>query len=146
MAERPDPGRFASELLNQEQDLNTPRYEEHRMQLEQQLVRAERNVEITKWVVVAALLSSVVGMYVAGSRVLGSPDPFEEEATALGVFFGAVHILSAIVLYLGLASYFSRLAPRVRRLREDLQNESIRELRREVAELRQMLSKRGPPE
>lgn len=113
------------------------------MQLEQQLARAERNVQITKWVVVVALLACVVSMYIAGSRVLGSPDPFEKEATALGVLFGAVHILSAIVLYLGLASYFSRLTPRVRQLREDLQNDSILELRREVAELREILSQSG---
>lgn len=142
MTEPHPPDSLASRLLQQEDSLNPQRYQEHRMQLEQQLVRAERNVQITKWVVVVALLLCVTSMYIAGSRVLGSPDPFEREATALGVFFGALHIIAAIVLYLGLASYFSRFTPRVRRLREDLQNESIRELRREVAELRQMLAKR----
>ncbi|MBL8851129.1 MAG: hypothetical protein JNG89_15725 [Planctomycetaceae bacterium] len=144
MTEPHDADSFASRLLRQEDSLKPERYQEHRMQLEQQLARAERNVEITKWVVVAALLASVVGMYVAGSRVLGSPDPFDKDATALAVFFGALNIIGVIVLYLGLASYFSRFTPRVRRLREDLQNESIRELRRDVAELRQLLEKHNP--
>jgi Ni,Fe-hydrogenase I cytochrome b subunit len=114
------------------------------MQLEQQLVRAERNIEITKWVVVVALLLSVAGMFVAGSRVFGPADPWEQNATILSVSIGALHIIAVIVFWLGLASYVSRFAPRARKLRENLQNESIRELHREVAELRQMLAKREP--
>ena len=114
------------------------------MQLEQQLVRAERNVQITKWVVVTALLLSVAGMFLAGSQVFGSADPWEKNATLLSVSIGALHITAVIVFWVGLASYVSRFTPRARKLREDLQNESIQELRREVAELRQMLEKRTP--
>lgn len=143
MADPRSPEDLASGLLAQEPSLNSQRYKEHRMQLEHQLARAERSLQITKWVVVVALLAGVVSMFVAGSRSLGSPDPSDRDATVLGVFFGVVNIIAAIVFYMGLASYFSRFRPRIHRLREDLQNESIRELRSEVAELKQMLAQSG---
>jgi hypothetical protein len=133
---------FSSKLIEQDQSLQTSRYQEHRMQLELQLKRAEWKVRLTGRIVVAALLISLATMLICGSRVLGSPDPGDRDANVLSVTVGVIYAVSAIVFWLGLASYFSRFQPGVKRTRELLLEESIRELRQEVSELRKLLT--GP--
>ena len=58
---------------------------------------------------------------------------------AFSIAAGAIDFVACAVFFFGMTSYNSRFAPRVRRVREELRDESIRELRREVAELRRQL-------
>jgi hypothetical protein len=136
MNESSKPIPFASRLLEQEKSLNASQYQEHRVKLEQQLSRAEWKEKVARRVIVAALL---IAMFLSGSRTFGSPDPGDKGANALSVAVGVIHIVSAITFWVGLASYFSRFVPGVKRARELLLEESIRELRHEVDELRKLV-------
>jgi hypothetical protein len=59
------------------------------------------------------------------------------------VVAGGLYVLAWVVVIVGAAAYFLRDLPRMRRLRDEVQNESIRELRHDIAELRQRLGKSG---
>jgi hypothetical protein len=109
------------------------------MQLEDQLIQAESHKRLAKRVVVGALLLAAALFPIVASHVFGSPDPYNKDATVFSIAAGAIYIAACAVLFLGMASYYSRFTPRVRRAREELRDESIRELRREVAELRRQL-------
>lgn len=140
MADRQVPEDFGSKLLEQDKSLDTPRYEEHRMQLERQLARAESRERLAKRVVIAALLVAAAVFPILASRVFGSPDPLDKEATVLSIAAGLLYTLAWVTVFVGVASYYSRFLPRVRRAREELQAETIRELRRDISELHQLLA------
>jgi hypothetical protein len=133
------PRDFGSKLLQQDESLHSKRYKEHRMQLEHQLIQAESHKRLAKRVVVGAILLAAAFFPIVTSHVFGSPDPYDKDATVFSVAAGAIYIVACAVLFIGMASYYSRFTPRVSRAREELRVESIRELRREVAELRQLV-------
>jgi hypothetical protein len=130
---------FGSKLLQQDMSLYSERYKEHRMQLERHLTQAESRERLTKRVVVGAFLVAAAVFPIIASRVFGGPDPYDKDATVLSVGAGVIYVVAWAVFFIGTASYYSRFLPRVRRAREELRDESIRELRREVAELRQLV-------
>ena len=132
-------GNLRSKLLQQDESIHSERYKEHRMQLEHRLIQAESHRRLTKRVVVGALLIAAALFPVAASRVFGSPDPYDKDATFFSIAVGGMYIVACAMFFIGMASYYSRFTPRVRRAREELRDESIRELRREVAELRQLV-------
>lgn len=140
MADRDTTVNLASRLLRQDESLHSERYKEHRMQLELQLAQAERRLQITK-TIIFILLVTVAGLFVVGGWLIRPAVPAGQTASAQSAFGGALHVIASIVFFFGLATFASRFLPSVRRLREELQAESIRELRRDVAELREMLSK-----
>lgn len=133
------PQDFGSKLLRQDKSLHSERYKEHRMKLEHQLIQAESQKRLAKRIVVAAILLAASLFPIVASHLFGSPDPYDKDATVFSIALGTVYIVACAVLFIGMASYFSRFTPRVRRVREELRDESIRELRREVAELRQLV-------
>ena len=133
----PHPDQLRSQLLEQDPVFQTARYQEHRMQLEQQLLRAQRRERVLTWVVAGAFLAAVVTMFLVGSQTFGSPDPYDKHATVLSVALGAIYVLAQAVFFIGTASYLSRFLPRIRRLREELRDETIRESREEIRELRE---------
>lgn len=135
---------FAASLIEQDHVFHSPHYSEHRMQLELQLNQAERRERIVGRVVVAALVLSVTGMFVSGSQILGSADPTDKSATLLSVAVGGLHLAATVIFWVGLASYFSRFRPQVKRMQDQLLAESIRELRRDVGELRNLVSSLQP--
>lgn len=139
MSDFQKPNDFTRRLLEQDELIRSDRYKEHRMQLEQQLVRAEARKRLTKQVLIGATLIAAGVFPLVGSGILGSPDPYDKNANWLSVSAGAVYILSISIVFIGLASYYSRLAPGVNRAREDLRDESIRELHKEVARLARMV-------
>ncbi len=145
MSERSIPENFGSELLRQDDLLDSERYEEHRMQLEFQLARAESHERITKRVVLGALGVVAVAFLILASRGFRGADPFDKDATAFSIAAGVAYAVGWIVFFIGLASYVSRFLPRVRRVREDLRDETIQELRRDIAELRRLLEDRSGP-
>lgn len=139
MVERQIREDFGSRLLQQDQSLNSDRYKEHRMQLEQRLKRAESRERLTKWVVVGAFLVAAAVFPILASRLFGSPDPYDKSATLLSVAVGVIYVVAWSVFFIGIASYYSRFLPRVRKAREELREGTVDELRREVAELRRLL-------
>ena len=140
MADRSPHPEFASELLRQDATLQSPQYQEHRMQLEQQLIRAESRERLTKRVVIGALLTAVAAFAVLASQALGSPDPGDKDATIWSVAAGVIYALAWATVFIGVASYYSRFLPRVRRAREELQAQTIREIRSDIQELRRLLA------
>ena len=148
----PHPEQWRSKLLEQDPVFHTPRYQEHRMQLEQQLLRAQGRERVLTWVVAGAFLTAVVTTFLAVSRTFGGPDPYDKSATVLSVTIGVISVLARAVFFIGMASYLSRFRPRIRRLREELRDETIREsrdevreLREEVRELRRLIGIQQPP-
>lgn len=139
MSERSIPRNFRSELLGQDELFDSERYKEHRMQLELQLAQAESRERITRRVAIGALVVVASAFFVLASNGFRGADPFDKEATALTIAAGVAYTLGWVVFFVGLASYVSRFLPRVRRAREDLRDETIREMRQEIAELRQLL-------
>jgi hypothetical protein len=139
MSESTQPESFSAQLLRQDGALGNSHYQEHRMQLEQLLVRAERNEQRAKWVVVAAFFLGMALMFVGGSRVFGSFDPTEKDANPLSIALGVIYAIASLTFPIALASYYSRFRPNVRRARERLMEDSLHELQREVRELRARL-------
>lgn len=135
---------FAAKLLQQEEAFLSTQYQEHRMKLELQLSRAEWKERVTSRVIIFALAISIMAMFVIGSGRFGSADPGNQDATFVSVSMGVLYGLSATVFWMGLASYYSRFRPGVRRIRELLLEESIRELRQDVNELRKLMSASQP--
>jgi hypothetical protein len=139
MAEQPIPEDFASQLLRQDEFLSSERYKDHRMRLEQRLIQAESRERMVKQFIVGALMTAFLAFLIAASRVFGSPDPFDDDATILSTIVGVIYVVAWIVFFVGAASYFSRFAPRARLAREELLQASIQELRNEVRELRELI-------
>ncbi len=136
----PQSENLSTKLLQQDAVLHAPRYEEHRMVLERKLTQAESRERLAKRAVVAAILVAAALFPLLASQALGSPDPTDKNATVFSMAAAAVYTIAWVVVFVGVASYYSRFLPRVRRAREELQEESIRELRREIRELRQLLT------
>ncbi len=137
-----DPGsaaRFAFQLMQQDESLHQPQYKEYRMELEKSLERAVAREKLASRVAVVAFLVGLSLMFVGGSRVCGSFDPWSADATALSVAMGVIYVLASVVWVVALASYLSRFRPGVRRARERLLEQSISELRQEVQELRRQV-------
>ena len=138
MSDRQLPENFGAKLLRQDEVLHSERYKEHRMQLEQRLNQSESRERLTKRVVVGAIVVVGVVFPILASHAFGSPVPFDKDSTVLSIAAGAIYVIAMAVFFVGVASNFWNL-PRLRRTRKGLQEETIRELRREVAELRQLV-------
>ena len=133
-----------TKLLQHDSTLNSPRYEEHRMDLERKLTQAERREALAHRVAVGALVMAVITGVLCASQVAGSADFGDKSATPLSIAITVLYVVSLAVFGIGFASYFSRYRPAVRQAREQLVLESIRELRHEVRELREMVEARAP--
>lgn len=109
------------------------------MQLEQQLKRAERNEKRVYWVVVGAAVIAGCGFLLKASNTLGGFDPWDQDATALSVTVGVVLAMALIIFWYGLLAYYGRFRLVTKDVKEKLIFESIRELQREVGELRKLM-------
>ena len=138
MSDRQLPENLRAKLLRQDESLHSERYKEHRMQLEKSLTEAESRERLTKRVVVGAMVVLAVVFPILASHVFGSPVPFDKDATVFSIAAGAIYIIAMVALFVGVAANYWNL-PRLRRTRKGLQEETIRELRRELAELRQLV-------
>jgi hypothetical protein len=75
-------------------------------------------------------------MFVGGSQVVGSFDPWDDDATIVSVTLGAIYCVAGVVFWIALASYFSRFRPRTREVKDNLRDARMLELEREITELR----------
>jgi hypothetical protein len=135
MAKSPPPD-FGKELLRQDEPLHESEYKEYRMKLENSLNRAERNEKLVGWIAGACFAVAVALMFVGGSRVLGSFDPWDRDATIISVTFGVIYCVASVVFWFALASYFSRFRPRTREAKDCIRDARMLELEREIHELR----------
>lgn len=78
-------------------------------------------------------------MFVGGSQVLGSFDPWSDSATLLSIILGTIYLVSTIAFWVLLASYYSRLRPTSRKATEHLRDEQLRQLERQIKELREIV-------
>ncbi|QDU40920.1 hypothetical protein Mal4_52830 [Maioricimonas rarisocia] len=110
------------------------------MKLESELNRSsEKEVRVRRLCFVMILAATVL-MFLGGTEVLGSFDPFDPTANPLSVALGVVHVICAVAAPMLVAYYYARLRPATRSLRDDLLQHSIREVRHELHEVRNELS------
>lgn len=140
MTDSPRKPNLSARLLEQEGSLTQTRYEEYRMKLETELDRRERRAKLVERIVKICLVVSLALTFVGGSGMIGSFDPWSDKATILSITLGVICVATTVIFWIGLASYFSRFRPAVRRIREDVLHQSIRELQSEVGELRREVS------
>jgi uncharacterized membrane protein len=131
------PTDFASRLLGQEVLPSEAEYREYRHRIEDLLARAERRVRLTGFVVVGSCLTSLVLLYVGGSKLLGDFDPWSPKATVWSIAAGIAYWISVTLFFLSLASYYSRFRPRVKEAKDLLKDATILDLQRQLRELRE---------
>jgi hypothetical protein len=134
---------FATQLLKQDEPLNDSEYKEYRMKLENALKTAERREKLVGHVTWIAFLVTLILMFVGGSRVLGSFDPWSNDATIVSVTLGVIYWIAIVAGSVGLASYYSRFRPKVREIKEQIRDTAILALQGEIAELRKEISSRS---
>ena len=78
-------------------------------------------------------------MFVGGSRILGSFDPWDSNATVLSVTLGVIYCAASVVFWVALASYFSRFRPRTREAKDTIRDARVLELEHEIKELRKQI-------
>ena len=106
------------------------------MNLESALDRAERNERLIYHACWISMLIAAALMFVGGSRILGSFDPWDDRANPFSIALGVVYVLASVIAALTFASYYSRMRPTSRRAKEELRDAELAELRREIADLR----------
>lgn len=138
MSEHRHKNSLGAALLREETPDKT-KYEEYRMSLELALSRAQRREIIAFHVCWVSMLVAMVLMFVGGSRVVGSFDPYDDTATPLSITLGVIWVLANIAWPLSLASVYSRFRPRIRRLKQDASDAKMDQLERSVEQLRERL-------
>lgn len=144
MTNTPSAKRLADQLLLQDESLNSPQYEEHRMQLELELERAESRERWAHRIGIASMVLAAVLLPLGGSGLLGSFDPWDADANFLSVLLGIVYVVAASACALAIAAYYSRFRPRTRRLREQQLQQAVIDLQRELMLLRRELNELRP--
>ena len=94
------------------------KYEKYRMKLNIEIEKTIYRERVATHLCWVSLALSIVLMYVGGSKVLGSFDPYSDTANPLSIALGVVFIVANIVWPISLASVLSRFMPRLRALRE----------------------------
>jgi hypothetical protein len=133
------PSSFRKQLLQQDEPLNESEYKKYRTNLEDALNRAERNEKLVGRIAVICFVVAVALMFVGGSRVLGSFDPWDNNATVLSVTLGVIYCAAGVTFWFAIASYFSRFRPRTREAKDTIRDARVLELEHEINELRRQI-------
>lgn len=120
MAEQNHQESLSSQLLALDRRETDDQYVDYREKLTRALAAARRHERINYWICAVTGPVSMVLMFVGGSRVVGSFDPWDKEATPLSIGLGVIYVASSIVFWVGLASFYSRFRPRTRAAEENL--------------------------
>lgn len=134
--------RLASQLLQLDEPLNDSQYKEYRMSLENALTLADRREKLLGRIAGSAFVVGVILMFVGGSKVAGAFDPTSKDATILSVTLGLIYVAASIVWPIALATYFARLRPKIRDLKDQIRDTSLLALLSEVAQLRKEINAR----
>src|SRR5687767_4350205 len=116
MADSHETNRFATQLLQQDNSLGESTYQEYRMNLENALTTAERREKLCGRIACISFVVGAILMFVGGSRIVGSFDPWEKEATILSVSLGVIYCLALVTWPVAVASYYSRFRPKIRNI------------------------------
>ncbi len=133
-------GRFAAQLLQQDEPLSDSQYKEYRMKFENALTTAERREKLAHRVVIVSCVATFTLMFVGGSKLFGSFVPSEKDANIVSLTLSAIFVLSAVLFPLSLASYYSRFRPRVRESKEQLRDATILDVKREICKIRKQIA------
>ena len=131
---------FAAQLLQQDNSFNDLAYQEYRMNLDIALTAAERREKLAGRVAGVSFVVGVVLMFAAGSRIIGSVDPWDKGATLLSVTLGVLYWLAVVAGLVSMASYYSRFRPRIREIEEQIRDARILALQAEIGELRKQIA------
>lgn len=112
------------------------------MNLEVALNRAERVEKIVFHICWTSFLAAMVLMFVGGTKMFGSFDPYDEGATTLSITLAIIYVLANIAWPLSLASMYSRFRPRIQSVKQEISSAKIDNLLREVEDLREQLRER----
>ena len=132
--------RLASQLLELDEPLSDSQYREYRMSLENALTVAQRRERLFARIAGTAFVVGLILMFVGGSKVVGAFDPWSNDATIFSVTLGVIYVAATIVWPIALATYFSRLRPRIRDIKEQIRDTSLLAIQSEVAQLRKEIA------
>ena len=125
-----------SDLIRCERPIDNTKYEEYRMNLEASLNRIQRHERLVYHICWVSLVIAAILMFVGGSGVLGSFDPYDDRANALSIALGVIFVTANITFAVSFASMYSRFQPGAKRIREDLRDANLADAKREIVELR----------
>lgn len=128
MAEQNPMNSLSSQLLAQESSNADPQYREYREQLARALSTARRRERIAYWICAVSGPISFALMFVGGSGILGSFDPWDKTATPLSIGLAVIFLISSIVFWVLLASFYSRFRPRTRAAENNLRDAQLLQL------------------
>lgn len=140
MPSRQDPVPFAVHLLMQDAGVSETDYKEYRVKLENALTTAKRRERLTGHIAWVAFAVSFALMFAGGTRIVGSFDPWEKDATALSVILGAIYCVAMIAWPVALAIGFSRFRPKIRKIEDQIRDANLAALHFEVVELRKQVA------
>ena len=130
---------MADKLMAEDPMLTGEEYERYRENLKLALARAEFRERMAYLVCLASGVISFSLMFVGGSRIFGSFDPWDRSATPISITLGVTYVVASIVFWVLLASYYSRFRPSTRRAQETIRDEQVKKLERSVEELKVLL-------
>jgi uncharacterized membrane protein len=133
---------LGDQLLQQESSSSGAEYDDYRKKLEAALERSERRKTLVGRVALIAFVTSFVLMFVGGTRVVGSFDPWDARATPLSMILGVIYFLSLVVAPVALVSFVVRWL-QVGKARGQMRDLAVEQLQREVRQLHEQLSKEG---
>jgi hypothetical protein len=110
------------------------------MNLEAALSSAERKEKLAGNIAAASFAVGLLLMFVGGSRVVGSFDPWSKDANPLSITLGVIYALASVTFPLALAVGLARFRPAVGAARERIRDAMILDLQREVRELRRRIA------
>lgn len=149
-----DSNSVSSKWLAQDPWIQGGDYDDYRAKLARTIDSAEGRERLAFWVCAVSGVVSFLLLFVGGSEVTGSFDPWSKSATALSVTLGAIFVASSILFWVLIAAYYSRFRPQTRQARENLRDiqqlqlaARIEALQKEMALLKERLpveSRREP--
>ena len=125
MDEPTDLNSLWSRLLAQDSQVAENEYRDYREKLTRSLGTARRNERIAYWVCAVSGVTMFLLMFVGGSGVVGGFDPWDKDATPLLIALGVIYVISSVLFWLLLASYYSRFRPATRQADESLRDIQI---------------------
>ena len=135
MAEHNSMKSISSQLLAHDARETGDQYLDYRNQLTRALDAARRSERIAYWICAVSGPVSVVLMFVGGSKVLGSFDPWSNDATPLSMAAGVIYVVSLIAFCVGLASFYTRFRPRTRAAEDNLRESHWMQMAAQLATL-----------
>ena len=125
MAELTDLNSLWSRLLTQDSQVAENEYHDYREKLTRSFGTARRSERIAYWICAVSGVTMFLLMFVGGSGVVGGFDPWDKDATPLSIVLGVIFVISSILFWLLLVSYYSRFRPTTRRAEENLRDIQI---------------------